>query len=210
VNAFVRALAVLVVLGAVVGGLLAYSVVRRGLSTRTEPSRIEESLARGMRRMATPRAVRSMANPVEPTPAVLQDARAHFADHCAVCHGNNGSGDTAIGRSLYPRSPDMRGEATQALTDGELFSIIENGIRLTGMPAWGTGTPDGEHASWALVHFIRRLPSLTEDEIQEMESLNPKSAEEWRADEEARRFLSGEEVEPAVPAPPHKHDELHR
>jgi mono/diheme cytochrome c family protein len=209
VNAFVRALAVLVVLGAVVGGLLVYSVARRGLSARSEPSRIEEGLARGMRRFATPRAVRSMTNPVEATPAVLQEARAHFADHCAVCHANNGSGDTAIGRSLYPRAPDMRGEATQALTDGELFSIIENGIRLTGMPAWGTGTPEGEHDSWALVHFVRRLSSLTEDEIQEMESLNPKSAEEWRADDEARRFLAGEDVEPRSQAP-HKHEEMHR
>jgi mono/diheme cytochrome c family protein len=210
VNAFVRALAVLIVVGAVVGGVLAYSVARRGLSTRTEPSRVEESLARRMRQWATPRAARSTTNPVEATPAVLQDARAHFADHCAVCHANNGSGDTAIGRSLYPRAPDMRGAATQALTDGELFSIIENGIRLTGMPAWGTGTPEGEHASWALVHFVRRLPSLTEDEIQEMESLNPKGADQWRADEDARRFLAGEEVEPSSPAPPHKHDELHR
>jgi len=210
VNALVRALAVLVVLGAVVGGLLAYSVARRGLSTRTEPSRFEERLAQGMRRFATPRAVRSTPNPVESTPAVLQDAREHFADHCAVCHANNGSGDTAIGRSLYPRAPDMRADATQSLTDGELFSIIENGIRLTGMPAWGTGTPEGERASWALVHFIRRLPSLTEDEVREMESLNPKSAEEWRADEEARRFLAGEEAEPSSQAPPHKHDEMHR
>ena len=208
-NAFVRALAVLVVLGAVVGGLLVYSVARRGLSARSEPSRIEEGLARGMRRFATPRAVRSMTNPVEATPAVLQEARAHFADHCAVCHANNGSGDTAIGRNLYPRAPDMRGEATQALTDGELFSIIENGIRLTGMPAWGTGTPEGEHDSWALVHFVRRLSSLTEDEIQEMESLNPKGAEEWRAEDEARRFLAGEEVEPSS-QPPHKHEEMHR
>ena len=208
-NALVRALAVLVVLGAVVGGLLAYSVARRGLSTRTEPSRLEERLAQGMRRFATPRAVRATTNPLESTPAVLQDAREHFADHCAVCHANNGSGDTAIGRSLYPRAPDMRADATQSLTDGELFSIIENGIRLTGMPAWGTGTPEGERASWALVHFIRRLPSLTEDEVREMESLNPKSAEEWRADEEARRFLAGEEVEPPS-QPPHKHDEMHR
>jgi mono/diheme cytochrome c family protein len=210
VNALVRAVAVLIVLGGVVAGLLAYSVASRGLSTRTEPSRVEESLARAMRRLATPRAVRSMKNPVEPTTSVLQDARAHFADHCAVCHANNGSGDIAIGRSLYPRAPDMRAEATQALTDGELFSIIENGIRLTGMPAWSTGTPEGEHASWGLVHFVRRLPSLTEDDIQEMESVNPKSAGEWRADEEARRFLAGEEVEPSSPAPPHKHDELHR
>jgi len=210
VNALVRALAVLVVLGAVGGGLLAYSVARRGLSTRTEPSRLEERLAQAMRRLATPRSVRSTANPVESTATVLRDAREHFADHCAVCHGNNGSGETTIGRSLYPRAPDMRGGATQALTDGELFSIIENGIRLTGMPAWGTGTPEGERASWALVHFIRRLPSLTEDEVREMESLNPKSGEEWRADEEARRFLAGEEVEPSSQAQPHKHDEMHR
>src|SRR6185436_10708853 len=160
---------VLVVLGAVAGGLLAYSVARRGLSTRTEPSRLEERLAQAMRRLATPRSVRSTANPVESTAAVLRDAREHFADHCAVCHGNNGSGETAIGRSLYPRAPDMRGGATQALTDGELFSIIENGIRLTGMPAWGTGTPEGERASWALVHVIRRLPTLTEDELSRME-----------------------------------------
>jgi hypothetical protein len=104
----------------------------------------------------------------------------------------------------------MRADATQSLTDGELFSIIENGIRLTGMPAWGTGTPEGERASWALVHFIRRLPSLSEDEIQEMESLNPKSAEEWRADEDARRFLAGEDVEPSSQSAPHKHDEKHR
>ena len=100
-NALVRALLILVVLAAVVGGGLAYSVISRGLSTRSEPSRIEAMLAGGMRRLATPRGVRSMTNPVESTEPVLQEAREHFADHCAVCHANNGSGDTAIGRSLY-------------------------------------------------------------------------------------------------------------
>lgn len=208
-NAVVRALLVLVVLAAVIGGVLAYSVVSRGLSTRSEPSRVETILAGGMRRLATPRSVRPMTNPVEPTGPVLQEAREHFADHCAVCHANNGSGETAIGGSLYPRAPDMRGGETQALTDGELFSIIENGIRLTGMPAWGTGTPEGERASWALVHFIRRLPALTDEEIAAMEPLNPKSSEEWRAEDDARRFLAGEEAEASTPSP-HKHEETHR
>jgi hypothetical protein len=100
----------------------------------------------------------------------------------------------------------MRTPATQQLTDGELFSIIENGIRLTGMPAWGTGSPEDERASWALVHFIRRLPKLTDEEIARMEELNPKSSEQWREEEEARRFLAGEDVKPS-PAAPHKHDE---
>lgn len=204
-KAFIRAFILLVVVAAVLGGVLAYSVARRGLSTRTEPSRIEEYLARTMRSLATPSDVRSMRNPVEPTDAVITDGLEHFADHCAVCHANNGSGDTEIGRGLYPLAPDMRAAATQELSDGELFSIIENGIRLTGMPAWGNGTPEGERASWALVHFIRRLPRLTEEEIGRMEVLNPKSAEQWREEEEARRFLAGEDVKPSTPAP-HKHD----
>jgi mono/diheme cytochrome c family protein len=205
VKAFIRAFVTLIVLVAIAGGVAAYTVARRGLSTRVEPSAIEELLARTMRRLATPSNVRSMTNPVEPTPEVLEDGLAHFADHCASCHANNGSGDTEMGRSLYPRAPDMRAAPTQELSDGELFSIIENGIRLTGMPAWGTGTPEGQRASWALVHFMRRLPTLTEDEIARMEQLNPQTAEQWREEEEARRFLAGEDVKPA-PAAPHKHD----
>jgi mono/diheme cytochrome c family protein len=205
VKAFLRALLVLVLVVMVLGAVAAYTVVRRGLSARAEPSRVEELLARTMRRVATPASVRALRNPVPLTDAVREDGLSHFADHCAVCHANNGSGDTEIGRGMYPPAPDMRAAATQDLTDGELFSIIENGIRLTGMPAWGTGTPDGEHASWVLVHFIRRLPSLTGDELARMEALNPKTSEQWREEEEARRFLAGEDVTPS-PAPPHKHD----
>lgn len=202
---FVRALLFLLVIGGVIVGATVYAVARRGLSARTEPSRVEELVARTMRRLATPSAVRSMSNPVQPTPEVMEAALEHFADHCASCHANNGSGDTEIGRGLYPRAPDMRLAPTQDLSDGELFSIIENGIRLTGMPAWGNGTPEGERASWELVHFIRRLPNLTDDEISRMEALNPKSEEEWRQQEEVRRFLAGEDVKPSTPRP-HKHD----
>ena len=205
VPAFVRAFLVLLVLVAAIGGLIVYSIARRGVSARVEPTRVEAFIARGMRRMATPAAVRSMANPVQPTDAVLAEGLEHFADHCATCHANNGSGDTEIGRRLYPRAPDMRTTSTQELSDGELFSIIENGIRLTGMPGWATGTPEGERASWVLVHFVRRLPTLTDDEISRMEGLNPKTADEWRQDEAARRFLAGEDEAPPPAAPTHQH-----
>lgn len=200
-----RALLVLILAIGVFGGVLAYTVVRRGLSAHEEPSRVEEVLARTMRRLATPAAAREQRNPVQPTDDVLDQALEHYADHCASCHANDGSGDTAIGRGLYPRVPDMRSSDTQSLSDGELFSIIEHGIRLTGMPAWGTGTPEGERDSWGLVHFIRRLPKLTAEDIERMEQLNPKTAEQWREEEEARRFLAGEDVKP-TPAAPHKHD----
>jgi hypothetical protein len=65
---------------------------------------------------------------------VLADAKAHWADHCALCRGNDGSGQIAMGQRMYPPAPDMRKNRTQRLTDGELFYIIENGIRLTGIP----------------------------------------------------------------------------
>lgn len=203
-KAFLRAVAVLLLVGAVIAGIAAYSISRSGLSTRTAPTAIEQTIALTMRRLATPSSVRDQRNPVEPTAEVVEGALEHWADHCATCHANDGSGNTDIGRSFYPPAPDMRAERTQSLTDGELFSIIENGIRLTGMPAWGTGTEEGARETWALVHFIRRLSKLTPEDIATMEALNPKSPAEFREAEETRRFLeSGADTAPAPP--PAKH-----
>jgi mono/diheme cytochrome c family protein len=148
--------------------------------------------------------VTQLTNPVAATPQTVRDGMAHFADHCAVCHANDGSGNTEMGRGLYPRAPDMRLAATQSLSDGSLFYIIENGVRLTGMPAWGEGTPDSEAASWRLVHFIRHLPALSDAELDEMKTLNPKTPVEWREQEEARQFLEGGGAKP-TPAAPHSH-----
>jgi hypothetical protein len=90
----IRVLLALMVLLAVLGGAIAYSIARRGLSAHAEPSAAEEVVARAMRRWATPQAVRSRSNPVRPTPEVLDEALTHYADHCATCHANDGSGDT--------------------------------------------------------------------------------------------------------------------
>jgi mono/diheme cytochrome c family protein len=158
-----------------------------------------------MRHYAVPRAARRAPNPVTLTDAVLAEARAHFADHCASCHGNDGRGNTAIGRNLYPRAPDMASSVTQSLTDGEIFYIIHNGVRLTGMPAWGDGTPEDDLESWKLVHFIRHLPRITPEEIAEMESLNPKTRAEREEEEQIRRFLEGGESAPAGEPHDHRH-----
>ena len=203
-NAVIRAFLMLLATAIVGLGMAAYAIASKGLSTRVAPSAIETSIALAMRKLATPNALRRAENPTPSTPEVLKEALAHFADHCATCHANDGSGHTEMGRSFYPPAPDMRAGRTQQLSDGELFSIIEHGIRLTGMPAWGTGTPDGERASWQLVHFIRKLPTLSADEIALMESMNPKSPDEFRADEEARRFLAGDDVSRPSQAP-HRH-----
>ena len=166
-------------------------VLRSGISTRPEPSAIEATVARHLRHLAVPRDAIAESNPVPRDAAALADGRGHFADHCAQCHANDGSGNTAIGRNLYPRAPDMRLSATQELTDGEIFWIIENGVRFTGMPGWKT--PGSEEGSWKLVHFIRHLPTLTPQEKLEMEELNPRPAAEWKEREAEQRFLGGEE-----------------
>jgi mono/diheme cytochrome c family protein len=139
------------------------------------------------------------------TEEAIAEGRAHFADHCASCHANDGSGDTEMGRGLYPRAPDMRLAVTQKLEDHELFYIIENGIRLTGMPAWGTGKKAGEDESWRLVRFIRHLPQITPEEIAQMEGLNPKSPEKIRQQIEEEKFLGGGTDEPPTSTSTHQH-----
>ena len=107
-----------------------------------------------------------------------------------------------MGRALYPKAPDMRLPRTQDLSDGEIFYFIENGIRLTGMPGWSTGTPEGEHASWQLVHFIRRLSTLTPQDIAIMESFNPASRAQIEEERKIEEFLKGGET-PAPAVDPH-------
>ena len=139
-----------------------------GFSARAKPSRMEAMLARHIRRIATDPGVKTRTNPLQATPLAIAEARDHFADHCAVCHANDGSGKTVIGANLYPPAPDMRDQDTQSLTDGELFSIIQNGIRFTGMPGWG----GADEENWQLVLFIRHLPRLSEKERQLMNEVN--------------------------------------
>jgi len=161
-----------------------------GLSTRVEPGRIEALVARSARSMAIPSSARVLPNPIPLSADVITEGMAHYADHCATCHANDGSGKTEMGQGLYPRAPDMRLPATQNLTDGELFYVIEHGIRFTGMPGWGTGTATGELASWQLVHFMRHLPNLTPAELDAMKDRNPRSPQEIRLELEEERFLN--------------------
>lgn len=199
-------LAALVVLALIIGAITIVSMVRSGLSAHDEPTRMEAVAARMVRRWAVPSELRDAKNPVLLTSAVLAEGREHFADHCASCHGNDGKGG-GMGKQMYPKAPDMTGKQTQALSDGALFSIIENGVRLSGMPGFGTGTPESAHGSWVLVHFIRHLPEITAEELAEMEKMNPKTPTEFEAMKAEEDFLSGAESSAekheTAPAPHH-------
>jgi len=129
---------------------------------------METVVARYLRGFLMPSGAATLKNPLQPTPLNIAEARDHYADHCAICHANNGSGGTDINAGLYPPAPDMRDEDTQRLSDGELFYIIKNGIRFTGMPGWG----GEDEENWKLVLFIRHLPRLTPKELELMQEIN--------------------------------------
>jgi mono/diheme cytochrome c family protein len=194
--ALVTCLLIVVVAGAGYG----LWMVHRGFSTRTPPGAIEASIASMMRSAGVPSHYRSLRNPVTGTPDVLREGMEHWADHCATCHANNGSGDTMYGKMLYPRPPDMRGKPTQDMSDGELYYTIQNGIMLSGMPAFGE-PGDNDLDSWKLVAFIRHLPSLSQAEETGMEKMNPKSPDEMKEEQEEEHFLE----ESPSPAPPAHH-----
>ena len=160
-------------LGAVVG--VGY-VRRTGLRAQPEPGPLETLVARSVRSLAIPASFKTMPNPLPSAQETTEKGMGHFARYCAMCHGNDGAGqDGPFSRGLFPKPPDMRAASTQEMTDGELFYIIENGVRFTGMPAFSTGEPNpaGEELAWQLVHFIRRLPKITPDEIARMKDMNP-------------------------------------
>jgi len=178
-------------------GMLAwagYQLFATGFSAKAEPHALEVFMARQIRYLAIPLVHRNKENPVPMTPEVLQEGLAHFADHCATCHANNGSGQTPIGKGVYPKAPDLREPATQNMSDGEVFWVIHNGIRFTAMPAWGEGEPDQDIDSWKLVHFIRHLPKLSPEELDRMKSLNPKTKRELEEDASFDKFLQGDDA----------------
>ena len=187
----------IIILLLLVGSTLAALWLLPGtFSAKATPPEWEVKAARFIRHLATPSHFLKMSNPVPSSPENLAQARHHFADHCATCHANDGSGKTHMGPNFYPPVPDLRDPAIQAMADGELFYIIHYGIRFTGMPAWGKGLPEEDLDSWKLVLLIRHFPNITPEEITEMKQYNPLTREEREQQEALDRFLSGEDVFP--------------
>jgi len=137
---------------AVVAAWYVWAAGAHGFSANAAPSWIETKLAALSRHLALPAGDNAARDPEPMTPTRLARARQEFHEQCALCHGDDGSGHTTMGQSLYPKVPDLRG-MTQNRTNGALFYSIRNGIRMSGMPAWSNQDSDAE--IWALVALIR-------------------------------------------------------
>ncbi|TRZ97721.1 MAG: cytochrome C [Nitrospiraceae bacterium] len=186
-------------------GWIGYQLFTTGFSAKTEPHALEVFIARKIRHLAIPIEQRNTQNPIPLSPDVIKESLAHFADHCALCHANDGSGQTPIGKNVNPKAPDLRLPDIQSMSDGEIFWVIHNGIRFTAMPAWGEGDPVEDKDSWKLVHFIRHLPQLTPEELGRMKALNPKTKHDLEEEAAFGEFLQRNDAAAAKTDRGHHH-----
>ena len=140
------------VVGAMLGSLL------QGCTADKHPSQGETSLANAAKDVSIPLEAGKMTNPVPDTDEVVSQGQEVFLGSCAQCHGADARGDTNVGRNMYPPAMDLTSTHVQHWSDAELFWIIQNGVRLTGMPAWKSSISEAD--TWKLARFLHKLPHL--------------------------------------------------
>ena len=140
------------VISAMLGALL------QGCAAGKHPSPEETNLANAAKDVTIPLEAGKMKNPVPETDEVVSQGQEVFLGSCAQCHGPDARGDTSIGRNMYPPAMDLSSPHVQHWSDAELFWIIQNGVRLTGMPSWKSSISDND--TWKLARFIHKLPRL--------------------------------------------------
>jgi len=113
--------------------------------------------------------VRHHASGIELSPIFsnpdLDEGFEHYQEMCVACHGAPGVEKSEIGAGLNPPAPDLA-EAAADLSPQEVFWILKNGIKMTGMPAFGP-THD-EEKLWDLTAFVKGLPTMTPDQYREL------------------------------------------
>jgi mono/diheme cytochrome c family protein len=135
-------------------------------SAAKTPGRLEERLATFALNRSIAHRAPKVANPLGRSPAAVAAGLALFRTHCVDCHGAPGVDPTEAGASLNPPAPGLTLPRVQARSDGELQWIVSNGIRMTGMPAFGASRSENE--VWQLVAALRRLPHLSPEERQRL------------------------------------------
>jgi mono/diheme cytochrome c family protein len=134
------------------------STLLQGCTADKHPSAAETALANAAKDVVIPLEAGKMKNPLPETDDVVSQGRQVFLQSCALCHGSDGRGKTYIGRGMYPPAMDVNSPHVQHWSDAELFWIIRNGVRLTGMPSWQSSISDND--IWKLTRFIHSLPRM--------------------------------------------------
>ncbi len=129
-----------------------------GCTAHKQPSKVETTLANMAKDVVIPLEAEGRKNPLPGSDEMISQGQQIFLQSCALCHGADGHGRTELGRNMYPPAMDMTSPHVQHWSDAELFWIIQNGVRLTGMPSWNSSLSEGD--TWKLARFIHNLPRL--------------------------------------------------
>lgn len=130
-----------------------------GCPAGKQPSKLETALANMAKDVVIPLEAQNLKNPLPATDEVAHEGEILYTMSCAICHGSDGHAETNLGRMMYPPAMDLTSPHVQHWSDAELFWIIQNGVRLTGMPAWKSTVSPTD--TWKMVRFIRALPRLS-------------------------------------------------
>ncbi len=149
---------------AVVGSVTVLAITQFNPSARQKPGRLETAVMQRVKFWAIQRRASAPTAQLERTPENLRSGRSHFEEHCAVCHGLDGRGQSLIGRGLNPPAPDLASPSVQAWRDADLFWIIQNGIRFTGMPGFEDTHSDTE--TLQLVLYVREFARMSDQDRQ--------------------------------------------
>lgn len=99
---------------------------------------------------------------------MVMDGFRHYREMCVGCHLAPGVKSTEIRKGLLPEPPKLQ-EAVEEWKPNELFWVIKNGVKMTGMPAWGPTHSDEK--IWAMVAFLEKLPHMTVEQYKEMNKM---------------------------------------
>lgn len=140
-----------------------------GCSAHGKPSAIEVKIANAAKDVVIPFEAESAKNPAPTTPLALAQGQAVFMAHCALCHSSDGHSQNQLGLAMYPPAMDLTSPHVQSWKDQELYWIIQNGIRLTGMPSWQGVISAAD--TWKLVRYIHALPKMTPAQAAALDAL---------------------------------------
>jgi mono/diheme cytochrome c family protein len=155
VNAMTWGWRIVIIIVAVIVAITAYLLFGYGISALPAPGRVESAVAMTARNWYLAREANMVPPPPARAPGDVAAGGGLFGMECASCHGKTGRKPSPIGRSMYPRPADLGSAAVQKLSDRELFAVVKNGIRLSGMP--GFAHIDSDAQIWQLVAYIRSL-----------------------------------------------------
>ncbi|MDE3180257.1 MAG: c-type cytochrome [Acidobacteriota bacterium] len=156
--------------------LIASIVLCPGCTANKKPSSIEYTLANVAKDVVIPIEAHNVKNPVPSSDEAVKAGQQIYLQSCALCHGTDGHGYTNLGRGLYPPAMDLTSPHVQHWSDADLFWIIQNGIRLTGMPSWKSTIPATD--TWKIAQFIHALPRLNAQAVSAASAPAPPSLEQ--------------------------------